>query len=129
MIERVQRTLDPRELEETIRVAEESVRLSPEVSIESALRAANLAELLAWRFHDGRDRADIDRAVDLLRGAIAIAPFGHPKRDEFRFQLANVLRERFQALRRLEDAREFTQLVEELRRRGGSLPGLGRLSL
>ncbi|MGY0056110.1 hypothetical protein ACWY4P_06065 [Streptomyces sp. LZ34] len=129
MIQRVRRTLDPRDLEETIRVAEESVRLSAEGSIESALRAANLAELLAWRFQEGRDRADIDRAVELLRGGIEIAPFGHPKRDEFRFQLANVLRERFQALRQLEDAQEFTVLLGELRRRGGSLPGLDSLSL
>ncbi|MGW3570209.1 SAV_2336 N-terminal domain-related protein [Streptomyces sp. NPDC000941] len=131
MTRRVQRTLDPRELEETIRVAEESVELSAN-ALESALGAANLAELLAWRFREGHDRADIDRAIELLRGGIALAPFGHPKRDEFRLQLAKVLQERFQALRQVEDEREFTVLLEELRRRGGAPPGpdaAGGLSL
>jgi tetratricopeptide (TPR) repeat protein len=106
-----------RDLDTAITFAREAVAASPDrdtYDVRKATRMANLAQMLAARFHAGGRSEDIDEAIDLLDRSLELTPRNHPKRAELLPQLAVHLSQRFKADRRLEDMRRIIDIQQNL---------------
>ncbi|GAA4606383.1 tetratricopeptide (TPR) repeat protein [Actinoplanes octamycinicus] len=90
---RYERTGDPGDLDEALRVHREAVARTP----GNALFHANLASAVLSRFGRTGARADLDEAIDLSRRAVSLADPDDPDRSGFLSNVGGALRQRFEA--------------------------------
>ncbi|MER6107149.1 CHAT domain-containing protein [Streptomyces hirsutus] len=112
---------DPADIAAAVELAEEAVRLlTPKYEYQGQI-LGNLASALAVRYLHGADPADLDRAVDIGRRALAVLQ-GNPERYGTLHTLSRALSERFELRGGRADLDEASRYAEQAIAEGQGKP-------
>ncbi|KOX20623.1 hypothetical protein ADK67_29045 [Saccharothrix sp. NRRL B-16348] len=105
-------TGEPEHLDEAVRVAVEAIA-APVRTVTSGSSWTSLAAASVSRYHARHDLADLDRAIEAEREALAVVGPGSPHRVRYLSNLGSSLVDRFRDIREARDLDEAVTLLRE----------------